>query len=259
MNVKVRLAAILSLMAMVSCGMDRSVSSEEISGKEWTLNKCEVAGKELEPGFEAPVLMFNDSVNISGSTGCNRIMGNYELRGDSLYINIIGTTRMACPNMEFENKYLQIMKVPMAIELDESGKEMILENKANQIKLVYKEHSKAVTTGCGGDTDVHGCKGSAGYTWSELRKDCIRIFEEGIRLNPASLKEGEAVLSSFIVFSPDSVMAELFIPSLEVAPIANSDGKDKWKTHDGYVVDKTGNVWTISKEGKILYSSAVID
>lgn len=31
----------------------------------------------------------------------------------------------------------------------------------------------------GNDRDEHGCIASAGYVWSEVRKDCIRPFEEG--------------------------------------------------------------------------------
>ena len=33
----------------------------------------------------------------------------------------------------------------------------------------------------GSDRDAHGCIGSAGYIWSEVRQDCIRLFEQGIR------------------------------------------------------------------------------
>ena len=35
----------------------------------------------------------------------------------------------------------------------------------------------------GGDSDAHGCKASAGYTWSVVKNECIRIFESGIRLD----------------------------------------------------------------------------
>ena len=34
----------------------------------------------------------------------------------------------------------------------------------------------------GGDRDKHGCIGSAGYQWSEVQQDCIRVFEKGIRM-----------------------------------------------------------------------------
>lgn len=30
----------------------------------------------------------------------------------------------------------------------------------------------------GGDRDAHGCIGSAGYTWCEGSKKCLRVFEE---------------------------------------------------------------------------------
>lgn len=30
----------------------------------------------------------------------------------------------------------------------------------------------------GGDKDKHGCIASAGYTWSEAQKDCIRLWEK---------------------------------------------------------------------------------
>ena len=30
----------------------------------------------------------------------------------------------------------------------------------------------------GGDKDEHGCIGSAGYTWCELKQECLRVWEE---------------------------------------------------------------------------------
>ena len=39
----------------------------------------------------------------------------------------------------------------------------------------------------GGDRDEHGCIGSAGYTWSVLRGECIQVFEVGTRLNPVDV------------------------------------------------------------------------
>src|SRR5699024_11716593 len=50
----------------------------------------------------------------------------------------------------------------------------------------------------GSDKDQHGCKGSAGYTWSQLREDCIRIFEEGETLLPIEVDETDAVYASFV-------------------------------------------------------------
>ena len=39
-----------------------------------------------------------------------------------------------------------------------------------------------------GNKDEHGCLTAAGYTWSELRRGCIRIFEDGVRVDDPSLQ-----------------------------------------------------------------------
>ena len=51
--------------------------------------------------------------------------------------------------------------------------------------------------------DKNGCNAAAGQTWSELRKDCIQIFNVGQRLNPVETKQDEAVFSAFAVFNDD--------------------------------------------------------
>lgn len=63
----------------------------------------------------------------------------------------------------------------------------------------------------GGYKDEHGCYTSAGYRWSELKNDCVQIFNVGQRLNPIDQKEDEAVISSFIIMSSDHNQAELHI------------------------------------------------
>lgn len=68
----------------------------------------------------------------------------------------------------------------------------------------------------GADLDVHGCKASAGYTWSEVRGQCIRIFDAGLRFDPHPAPTQGAVLAAFVVLSPaqgDAVTnAEVFVP-----------------------------------------------
>ena len=70
----------------------------------------------------------------------------------------------------------------------------------------------------GNDSDEHGCKASAGYTWSALKNECIRLFEAGIRLDPQEAIK-DKTLSAFIVFKSedDDAKAEVFMPG-ESAP-----------------------------------------
>ena len=111
----------------------------------------------------------------------------------------------------------------------------------------------------GNDKDEHGCIASAGYTWSEVQKDCIRLWEKGVRLT--SVENAENTL--FIVFSPDSTQVELFFPE-EGAPNEILDrrslpaGGYAWNAED----DDTKNVrlendkWTVSQRGKLIYKQA---
>ena len=107
-------------------------------------------------------------------------------------------------------------------------------------KLVQYPQSPLV----GGDRDEHGCIGSAGYVWCEVQKDCIRLFEKGIR----------------IVFSPDSTQLELFFSNNQPNEILERrslpSGGYAWNVED----DDTKNVrlidglWTISQRDKLIYT-----
>jgi len=57
-----------------------------------------------------PMLEFHLNDNrVFGSTGCNRMTGGFEVRGNKITFSQMATTRMACPNMEFENRFLKAL------------------------------------------------------------------------------------------------------------------------------------------------------
>lgn len=71
-----------------------------------------------------------------------------------------------------------------------------------------KEEKPAV----GSEKDSHGCIATAGQTWSELKKDCIQIFNEGLRLNPVEVQKNNSVISIFVLLNDDRSKLELFLP-----------------------------------------------
>lgn len=117
---------------------------------------------------------------------------------------------------------------------------------------------KNIPQAVGNDRDEHGCLTSVGYTWSEVQKDCIRLFEKGIRVDAADGSER----SAFIVFSPDSTLAELFFSDEQPKEILERrtlpTGKYAWNIED----DDTKNVrfidgvWTISQRNKLIYTQS---
>ncbi|HJG74755.1 MliC family protein [Alistipes ihumii] len=120
-----------------------------------------------------------------------------------------------------------------------------------------RRDSAAVTTAVGADRDAHGCIGSAGYVWSQVREECIRPFEAGIRMAPAA--EPDATTAAYIVFAEDSSRAELFLPDGQKTEILDRrtlpGGGSAWNVED----DDTKNVrlangrWIIEQRGKTLY------
>jgi hypothetical protein len=71
-------------------------------------------------------------------------------------------------------------------------------------KPEIKEEGKAATI-VGSDKDVHGCKASAGYQWSELKQECVRPFEL-----PMSIISQDKTTMTSVLFSSDSSQVEIF-------------------------------------------------
>jgi len=65
----------------------------------------------------------------------------------------------------------------------------------------------------GAQKDDHGCLVSSGESWSELKQNCIQLFNVGFRLNPIEVEEGQAVISAFILLNDDQSKVELFLPN----------------------------------------------
>lgn len=105
----------------------------------------------------------------------------------------------------------------------------------------------------GGDVDAHGCKPSAGYSWSQLQEKCLRIFEAGIRLNPMGVDEpgsnepGTHV--AYVIFDKAQARAELFLPGEKESLLLEGRGEEGAQTWEagefklipwkGYVLQKS--------------------
>jgi hypothetical protein len=133
--------------------------------------------------------------------------------------------------------------------------------------FIMKDHSKdnnkeahpEAKVVLGTDKDKHGCVKSAGYSWSQIRKECIRVFEEGYRLNPIqNLKSESAVLSAFVIFEENGERAELYLPDTEGSVILKkAEGKGHFVNDDWSLQVEKG--YTLKKDGTLLYAGAAIE
>lgn len=74
----------------------------------------------------------------------------------------------------------------------------------------------------GADKDDHGCTGTAGYNWSKLKNDCIRLWETGTALDNARDKKAGTV--AYIVIADDNKTVELFLPDSTMSILLRGNG-----------------------------------
>lgn len=120
----------------------------------------------------------------------------------------------------------------------------------NEKGMVVTDGSTEIVT-LDEDDEVLGCAYSAGYRWSELENNCIRIFEIGFRLNPIGLEEDttednaleDNSVSCFVTYAKDKKKAEIFLPNHKKGIVL-----DLTKDKSAYINDG----WELSNEGMVL-------
>lgn len=92
---------------------------ETLNGTNW--NILSVNGKAALADVEAN-LSFNDG-RVTGTAGCNRLMGSYSQSGDTLDFTQTASTRMACPapHMEQERAVLSALQTGTKLHYNDDG------------------------------------------------------------------------------------------------------------------------------------------
>jgi len=94
---------------------------------EWFLQ--EITGESFAEGTDVARarIMLHAAGKISGSNGCNRLMGGFEIRGERLTFGPIASTRMACPgdDMKLEAAFDQMLSHVQGWQLKD-GKMLLL-------------------------------------------------------------------------------------------------------------------------------------
>ena len=115
--VAVRVLAGLTILVVAGCdatGATDGTTPEptaaiDLAGTSWTLVR--IGENPPVEGADA-WLAFGSNGEITGSTGCNNLIGSYAVDGTALSFSTIGTTRMACPG---DDLMAQDASVPQAL------------------------------------------------------------------------------------------------------------------------------------------------
>lgn len=108
----------------------------------------------------------------------------------------------------------------------------------------------------GGDRDKHGCIGSAGYTFSTIKNDCIRVFDQKTQLKEVNAK-GSATFNAAVIFSADNKQAEVFIPRSKSSIVLNRTRGTKrssvWKKGK-YALYQKGDKYILKESDKPIFA-----
>lgn len=110
--------------------------------------------------------------------------------------------------------------------------------------------------GLGSDKDKHGCKASAGYTFSVIKNDCVRLFEQSIQLKEVDSKKSYTS-NATIILSDDGQKAELFLPASEGSLILDKGASKKNTVYKKgkYTLTKVKKIYTLKLANKTVFKS----
>lgn len=103
------LAAVALLVAMTACG--GAQNNKPLEGTVWKLSSMEgIPASAIEGEDDAFTLLFNgEEMLVSGRTNCNRFFGSYNAADGALAFGDMGMTRMACPDMQYEDAFVEML------------------------------------------------------------------------------------------------------------------------------------------------------
>jgi heat shock protein HslJ len=144
------IAAFLALVLTAQCGNRRGVSQIPLVGTEWKLTKLN--GASIVGGsIDSYTLMFHDEGKISGVGDCNRFSASFtkgENGGQSVGTLAIGSdlinTRMTCPDMAHETKYLVMLREINSYRID--GEQLMLTKNGNVLAIFERVKEPTVST-----------------------------------------------------------------------------------------------------------------
>ena len=114
--------------------------SNPLAGEEWVIE--DIAGGDIIDNSHATLQFLSDG-KVAGSTGCNRLMGSYEINGKQLTIQPGGTTMMACPPalMNQERKLLNLLPTIRQFRVDATGALILQSDKG--VTVLARRNGKA--------------------------------------------------------------------------------------------------------------------
>lgn len=89
------------------------------------------------PAEHDVTLAFLKDSKIAGETGCNRFFGDFKISENNLELSNIASTRMMCPDIQFENSFLEVIKSAASYNVNED--KLTLKDSSGNIIVILKQ------------------------------------------------------------------------------------------------------------------------
>ncbi|MGC4235516.1 MAG: META domain-containing protein [Niabella sp.] len=113
-------------------------TTPDLYGQEWSLVELNSKAITVDTTFQKkPHLIFEkDSSRAVGNGGCNSFSANFELKeNDGIELSHAVATQMACPNMDIEQQFFEILTKVKGYQIDGNSLTLYNENKEALARL----------------------------------------------------------------------------------------------------------------------------
>ena len=128
------MALAMASVMFAMCATNSTIPVES----NWAVETIYADGNEISvPEGHSPYLAFLKDSKISGETGCNRFFGDFTVNGKELGFANVGSTRMMCPEMAFENAFMGAISTTAQFTLADDT--LVLKDKEGNIIAILKK------------------------------------------------------------------------------------------------------------------------
>lgn len=134
---------VAAVMVFTGCNNNNGNKAQLIAN-EWQLKEMLTENGKIDLPKRVPTIMFSDSTRVFGFSGCNRFMGKYEIKGNTISIDPGASTMMACLDMTLEKQFTKALTNVKTYTV--ANHELQLKDKTGQLVLTFiPKQEEAVT------------------------------------------------------------------------------------------------------------------
>ena len=122
----------------VEIGVNQKNYMAQLAGG-WVIDTMRTQARALPEALSGVVISFDSDSTFSGNTGCNKVNGNFRLKGTSIKFLTLNSTKMACEGMESEASLQRLLTGTVSAYTVENDVLLLRDGSSN---VVFRAHRK---------------------------------------------------------------------------------------------------------------------